>query len=187
MSQENVEIVRFPVRIRPNTRRRIEERLAMRFPATATFASRLALRLSPRSKLRQLIVRRAIRLAIEATNRGDFEAAFAFWADDAQTVHPRELITVGGSPSKTVSRDERIRFQREWSGEWEGFGFDRAECIDLGDRLVVLADVGGSGPASGVRINQDTGFLMTLSKGRVLREHIMLDHSEALEAAGLSE
>jgi ketosteroid isomerase-like protein len=187
MSKESAALDRFPVAIRPNRHRRMEERVAIRFPAIATFASRRVLRLPLRSKLRRLAVRRAVRLAIEATNRGDIEAAFALWAEDAETDYSPELITIGGAPAKTTSRDERIIYQRGWSGEWEGFGFQWAECIDLGDRLVVLARVGGTGPASGIRIDQDTAFLITLSEGRVMHERVILDHSEAVTAAGLSE
>jgi hypothetical protein len=189
MSQENVEVVRFPVEVRPDTRRRIEERLAMRFPGAAAFATRLVLRLPPHSKLRQLIVRRAVQFALEATNRGDFEAAFALWADDAETIYSRQLIAIGGAPSKTSSRDERIRYQRKWSGEWDGWRFDGPlECIDLGDRLVVLGHAKGSGPGSGAAFDLQGGFLITLSEaGVVQQERVFLDRAEALEAAGLSE
>ena len=187
MSDENVEIVRRPVPVGQRPRRRLQERLALRFTRLLTLGGRLVMRLSPRSKLRQLAIRRIVRLAIEATNRADFEAAFVFWAPDAETINARELLTVGGAPSETHSRDARIRFQQQWSAEWDGFGFDRAEYIDLGDRLLVLVHGGASGPTSGVRIDQDAGFLLDLSDGRVVREQAFFSHDEVLKAAGVSE
>ena len=145
------------------------------------------MRLSPRSRLRRLAIRRVVRLAIEATNREDLEAAFMFWAPDVETISARELLTVGGAPSETHSREERIEFQRQWGAEWEGFGFDRAEYVDLGDRLVVLVHGGGSGPASGLRIDQDAGFVLDLADGMVVREQAFFSHDEVLKAAGVSE
>jgi ketosteroid isomerase-like protein len=128
-----------------------------------------------------------VRLAIEATNRGDYEAALVIWADDAETINARGVLTVGGAPQETRSRSERIRYRQQWSAEWDGFGFERVELIDLGQRIVVLVHATGSGPTSGVRFDQDGGFVLDLSGGRVVREQIFLDRAEALEAAGLSE
>jgi ketosteroid isomerase-like protein len=152
------------------------------------FGGRLVLNLSPRSKLRRFAVRRAAQLAIEATNRGDYEAALVFWADDAQTINAPGVLTVGGAPDdESRSRSERIRYRQQWSADWEGFGFERVELIDLGNRLVLLVHARGRGLTSGVPFDQDSGFVLDLSGGRVVREQIFLDRAEALEAAGLSE
>ena len=77
MSQENVEIVRQPITLRAHTRRRLEERLALRFPGAVILLVRAVWRLPPRSRLRQAYLRRAVQLGFEALNRDDVEAAFA--------------------------------------------------------------------------------------------------------------
>jgi ketosteroid isomerase-like protein len=187
MSEENVEMVRFPVGVRPTSRRHIAERLALRFPGAFAFATRLILRLPPRSRLRQLILRRAVQLAFEATNRGDFEAAFGLWDNDAETTYARQIASLGAFPRKTSGREERVRYQRRWHAEWDGLRFEPVECIDLGNRLLVLAHAKARGLGSGVAIDQGGAFLLTLSAGRVVREQAFLDRDEALEAAGLSE
>jgi hypothetical protein len=64
------EIVRQPVTVRSRSRRRLEERLALRLPGLVALLSRAVARLSPRSRLRRGAFRRGARLAFEAVNRG---------------------------------------------------------------------------------------------------------------------
>ena len=61
------------------------------------------------------------------------------------------------------------------------------ELIDLGDRLVVLADMPMRAQASGVALAQTYASIWTIKDGRVIRARDFLDHGEALAAAGLSE
>ena len=61
------------------------------------------------------------------------------------------------------------------------------ELIDLGDRMVLLADMPMRAQASGVPLAQTYATVATIKHGRVIRQRDFLHHSEALEAAGLSE
>jgi ketosteroid isomerase-like protein len=61
------------------------------------------------------------------------------------------------------------------------------ELIDLGDRLVLLADMPMRAQASGVPLAGTYAGVMTLRNGRVIRQDDFLNQSEALEAVGLSE
>jgi hypothetical protein len=63
MSQENVEIVRHPLAISDRSHRRLEERLAVRFPRVLAFLVRAAWRLPHRSRLRGALLRRAVETA----------------------------------------------------------------------------------------------------------------------------
>jgi ketosteroid isomerase-like protein len=45
----------------------------------------------------------------------------------------------------------------------------------------------GSGLTSGVGLDNDWADLFTISAGRVIREQVFLDRTDALEAAGLRE
>ena len=187
MSEENVEVVRQPIAVRAHSRRRLEERMALRFPSVLALLARAGWRLPPRSRLRQVLIRRYVRLGFEATNRGDYEAANALNHPDVEAIWPPRLATIGVEPG-TRGREERVRFQRRWSTEWGEFRFEPEELIDFGDgRLLTVGRITGSGLSSGAAFDSDWAVLHTVSAGRVIREQVFLDHGEALEAAGLSE
>ena len=179
-------MVRLPVSVRAQSRRRLLERLALRLPRTAAFLIHGLQRLSPRSRLRQGLIRHVIRQGIEALNRHDFEAIFGFYAQDCEFA-PFQLPTLG--LEGTHGRAERIRFQQRWVAEWGEFRFEPEEVIDLGDarRLLVLGRIKGTGLSSGAAFEGEWAALLTVSDGWVVREEAYFDHADALEAAGLSE
>ncbi len=187
MSQENLEIVRQPIAVRADSRRRLEERLFMRFPGLLSLAGRAVWRLSPRSRIRQAIIRRGVLLGFEAANRRDYAAAFVLYSEDGETINPAELVQVGLVEAKTRGRIARLDFQRRWDAEWGEFRNEPEEVIDLGDRTLILGRLCGSGMSSGVPFDREVGYLATVSAGLAIREHVFFNHSEALEAAGLSE
>ena len=80
-----------------------------------------------------------------------------------------------------------MRFQRTWTAQWGDVRFEPAEVTDLGDRLLVLGRMKGSGLSSGGAFDREWANLTTFSAGRVIREQVFLDHGEALKAAGLSK
>ena len=51
MSQENMEVVRQPLRVGERSRRTLDERLSLRFPRLVAASSRLIAKLPPRSRL----------------------------------------------------------------------------------------------------------------------------------------
>jgi ketosteroid isomerase-like protein len=184
--EENREVVRQPLALRADSRRRLEERLGVRFPGALAFLARVVWRLPPRSGLRRALIRRAVRLGLEATNRRDFQAAFALFHPDIELIASGTFITLGYD-SVFRGREERIRFQERWHAEWGQFRFEPDELIDLGDRVLVVGRVTGSGLSSGAAVDNDWADLFTISAGKAIREQVFFDHSEALEAAGLRE
>jgi ketosteroid isomerase-like protein len=186
MSQANAEVVRQPIAMRTQTRRRLEERLALRFPPALALVARAVLRLPPRSRLRQASVRRAAQLGFESMNRDDVEAALALYHPEVELIVPPEFVGLGLDPLYR-GREERFRFQRRWNAEWGEFRYEPEEIIDLGDRLLMVGRIKGSGLSSRAAFGNEWGLLVTISAGRVIREQVFLDHAEALEAAGLSE
>ena len=74
MSQQNVEVVRKPLRVREQSSRTLDQRLALRFPSLFPGFARRISSLPPGSRLRQASLWRAARLALEAYNRRDLEA-----------------------------------------------------------------------------------------------------------------
>ena len=187
MSQGNVEIVRQPLSLRTHTRRRLEERLALRFPRALALLARGVFRVPPRSRLRQLFVHRAAQLAFEALNRDDVEAAVALCHPEIELDIPKEFVGLGIDPPER-GRDERVSFERQWNAGWGGLQYEFGEVIDLGDgRLLLIGRFKASGASSGAGFDNEFAELFTFSAGQVTREQAFFNHAEALEAAGLSE
>ncbi len=186
MSQENVEVVRQPIAVRAHTRRRLDERLALRFPRPLAFLARAVWRLSPRSRLRQAMTLHAVQLGFEATNRGDYEAAFGLYHPDCEAIFPPQIVGLGEDPVYR-GREERIAVQQRWTAEWGELRFEPEEIIHRDPRVLVIGRMKGSGLRSGAAVDNDWAVLLTISAGRVIRDQPFLSHGEALEAAGLTE
>jgi hypothetical protein len=187
MSEENVELARRHIAVSEKSRRRrhLDEALILRFPRLFSFVRRRVLQRPPRSRLRQAMLLRAARLATDADKRGDQEAVFLFWDPDCVSIPPPELAAVG--EGGTTGIEERIRTDQRWREDWGEFTYQPEELIDLGERVLVVGRVVGSGAGSGVAVGTDWGLLLTLSARGIAREEIFFNHREALEAAGLSE
>jgi 2-(1,2-epoxy-1,2-dihydrophenyl)acetyl-CoA isomerase len=185
MSRGNVEVVRQPIAVRASSRRRLEERVALRFPRAMAFVVRAVWRLPSRSRLRRELVRHAFQLGLEAANRNDLEATFALYDPDVELVFAAGLVALGFEPLYH-GREARVRVQQRWIAEWRDIRQEPEELIDLGDgRVLVYGRQKGSGIRSGAAIDNDWALLFTLSAGRVIREQDFLDHAEAFQASGL--
>jgi ketosteroid isomerase-like protein len=188
MSPDKAEIVRTPVSAAARSHRRLEERLALRFPRLTAALIRAVLRLPVDSRLRRGLVGRFLRQGTEALNRGDYEAVFsAFYALDCEFDPGPRFRSLG--MEATRGRESRIRFQERWIGEWGDFQFAPEEVVDLGDdrRLMLVGRVSGMGPSSGAVFDDEWAALLTIADGQVVREEVYFDHAEAWRAAGLAE
>lgn len=186
VSDESVEVVRVPVTVRSTSRRALEERFGLRFPRARTAMARLVLWLPRRSRLRQAVLRRVVRLGCEALNRRDFEAGFMVYHPAVELIAPEEIVQVGFEPV-LQGRPERIRYQMRWVEEWGEFLFEPEQLITLDDtRLLVVGRMVGSGRTSGAAFEREWAVLFTISAGQVTREQFFFDHSEGLRTAGLA-
>ena len=95
MSQENVEVVRMPLRVRERSSAPLDQRLVLRFPRVAVLSAQLLDRLSPRSRLRRAAFSRATVLAIEGFNRGEYDMALVARHPHCEYRPPREMIEAG--------------------------------------------------------------------------------------------
>jgi ketosteroid isomerase-like protein len=186
MSQENVEVVRKPLRVREPSSRTLEQRLSLRFPRLAAAYSRLILRLPPGSRLRRTAVSRGFQLATEAFNRRDLDATLIAYHPDREHHPPREFVEAGFVESSYRGPAGFRKYVSEWSEVWGGdLRVEPTELIDLGDRIVALATLPGRAQASGLPLNPKWAAVMTLKDGKVISQQDYLDHAEALEAVGL--
>ena len=187
MSQENDGPVRHRIAVESSSRRRLDERLFVRFPSLVSLVGQGVWRLSPRTQLRQTMLRRGTRLAFEAINRRDYESGFLAYSEDGETFYPAEFVQVGLVKTRTSGRMSRVDTQRRWDADWGEFRNEPDELIDLGDRVLILGRLLGRGVSSGASFAREVGYLLTVSNGFAIREQVFLSHSEALEAAGLRE
>ena len=187
MSQDNVDPVRQPLTVASHSHRRLEQRVALRFPRGRTLLARLVWRLPLRSRLRRALLRRGMQVGLEALNRADFEAGYAFYDTQVELISDPRFVELGFDRVYR-GRAERIRFQQRWTAEWGHFRFAPDELIDLGDgRVFVHGRTVGSGLTSGAGFDSDWAALLTFSDGRVVREQFFFDRAEAFEAVELRE
>ena len=139
----------------------------------------------PHSRIRQAMIWRAAEQGFAATNRRDFDAVLPRYAPDAEFVPARELLGVGIAP-RYRGHAGYLDLWRDWDSAWAGHAqWEPRELIDLGDRLLTLARMRGTGEASGIGVDRELALLMTLQDGLVSREQHYFDPAVALEAAGL--
>jgi hypothetical protein len=110
--------VDFPARTR--RRRKLDERLWVRFPALIHIPTAAVLRMSPRSRIRQRLVAYWARRSYEVVNRRDFELALV--AQD-----PELVIRYAPDPAGRVPPDLIGEFRAGRVAEHEFF-FDRDQA-----------------------------------------------------------
>ena len=68
-----------------------------------------------------------------------------------------------------------------------GYNVVPVELIDVGEKVVAVAQMEGTGPVSQIPLDDRFAFVFTLMDGRIVREQAFRNRAEALEAVGLSE
>jgi ketosteroid isomerase-like protein len=179
-------MVRKPLRVREPSSRTLDQRIVVRFPWLLGAGFRVVRALPPGSRVRQALVWRSARLALEAYNRRDMDAASAGFHPDLEYYPYREFVEAAlAEPCYHGPAGYRAYI----AATYEVWGADvrvyPTELIDLGDRVVVLADMPMRAQASGVALAQTYASIWTIKDGRVIRARDFLDHGEALAAAGL--
>jgi ketosteroid isomerase-like protein len=188
VSQENVEIVRQPLRARQRSSRALDQRVSLRFPWLGAATARLIGQMPPTSRLRRSALARAVRLASEAYNRRDLDAVVIGWHPNCEYLPGREWIEAGlVEPCYRGLKGYR-EYVATTSEVWGAENYlIPLELIDLGDRFVVLANVPTRAQASGVSLTEAFAYVATLRDGRPIRFQEYFDHAEALKAVGLEE
>jgi ketosteroid isomerase-like protein len=129
---------------------------------------------------------RGMRLSAEAFNRRDLDALAPTRHPDFEFHPPPEAVESGFfEPCYRGA----VGYDRYFSALTDVWGTDirieSLELIDMGDRLVLLFDAPLRARASGVPLTGKLASVVTLAKGRVIRQQDYTDHGEALEAVGL--
>ena len=189
MSQENVRVRTLVTTSPAPTRRTLDERVFVRFPALVRVLLFVYARLSPGSRLRQAFTARSLSRFAAAFNRQDFDLLLPF-LDPEITFEGAESLVGGYFPDlpKVGHGREQYRHMCETLTEgWDGLTFRSEEVIDLGDRLFGVSHVTGHGRFSGVVLDIDLFQVVNLRGGMIVRQRDFGEREKALEAAGLSE
>jgi ketosteroid isomerase-like protein len=180
------QVVRKPLRVRERSRRTLDQRLLLRFPSLAAAPLRLIGRLPPSSRLRHAVIWRGVRTGLEAYNRRDLAVAAAGFHPDLEYYPYREFVEAGlAEPCYHGPAGYRAYIESTydvWGGDVQ---LHPKELIDLGERLVVLADMPMRAQASGLTLDEAYASIWDLEDGMIVRAQDFLRHDEALRAAGL--
>jgi len=188
MPDQNVEFVRKPLQIREHSHRTLDQRLAIRFPRLSAASFRTLAKLPPRSRIRQAALWRGVRLAVEAYNRRDLDAVMTQYGSDLEYYPYREFVEAGlAEPVYHGPSGYRAYIEATYDVWGTEVRLEPTELIDMGDRIVLLADMPMRAQASGVALAQTYASISTLKDGRVVRHDDFLTHAEALEAVGLQD
>ena len=170
-------------RLRPHSRRTIQDRLALRLPRITNLIKTWVSRLPPESRLRQTLISRAIRENAQALNRGDYEVFLTAYDPEIE-INVIGDVTSGGHYR---GREGLREFLLNRDEVWEGYRLEPETVIDLGDRYVLLQRHSGRGSGSGIEVDRNLGVVMELGGGMVTRMDFFWSADEALKAAGLRE
>ena len=114
-----------------------------------------------------------------AHNRGDVDAMVELY-------HPEcvfETLLLG-----THHGNEAIRLiHAENQKTLSGYGVVPVELIDVGNKVMAVAQMEGTGPVSQIALDDRFAFVFTFKDGRIVREQAFRNRDEALEAVGLTE
>jgi ketosteroid isomerase-like protein len=188
MSQQNVEVVRQPLRVRERSSRTFDQQLSLRFPQLAAANTRLIGRMPPGSRLRRALLPRAVRLASEAYNRRDLDAVAIGWHPECEYLPGSEWVAAGLVEPCYHGLEGYRKYVATTSEVWGAENYLMPfELIDLGERFAVMATVPMRAQASGVSLTEEFAYVATLKDGRPVRLQEYFDHAEALRAVGLAD
>jgi hypothetical protein len=169
----------------PGRSRNLQERLMVRFPSLFRRVAPLVFRLKPRSRLRRLLLRRAVDSGWASFDRRDFEVNFLYFAADTEFEFPPAMQTLG-IPASFRGHEGRIEGMSTIFEVW-GSELEPVYVLDLGDdRLLNLGFWHIRGRASGLLLEQELAQLVTVRHGLVIRDQTFNSWEEGLRAAGLN-
>jgi len=179
-------VVRKPLRVREQSSRTLEQRVALRFPALTRPAQRRVGSLPPDSRLRQAMVWRYVQQGIEAYNRRDLDAAATGFHPQLEYYPYREFVEAGlAEACYRGPAGYKAYIEATYEVWGDGVRIYPTELIDMGERLVLLGDMPMRAQASGIALAQTYATIATLQDGLIIRQRDFLDQAEALAEAGL--
>ncbi len=126
-----------------------------------------------------------VEAAYESLSRSGSEGFLDHWADDL------DHRSVEGAPDDhgpIHGKEAMRRYIRDWMEMFDEFWIRPLELIDAGNgKVVAELRFGGRARLSGIETDQKFGVVFEIRDGKIALGREYGTHSEALEAAGLSE
>ena len=122
---------------------------------------------------------------VEQLSDDDSWAAFSAALSPAFASDFESANALLGIDRKYIGMDGFRTLWLDWLAPWATQRVEIKEAIDLGDRVVVLAEVTATFPGSTKGVKSTTGGIWTVRDGKVTRVEFYPDHAEALKAVGL--
>jgi ketosteroid isomerase-like protein len=163
--------------------RNLQERLMVLFPSLARRLALHLFRLNPRSRLRRMLLRRAVDSGWTSFDRRDFKLNFLYFAPDTEFEFPPEMQALG-VPASLRGHEGRVEAMNTVFEVW-GSELEPLYVLDLGDRVLNLGFWHIRGRVSGVPLDQELAQLVTLRDGLVIRDQTFWSWEEGLRAARL--
>jgi ketosteroid isomerase-like protein len=169
----------------PRRSRNLEERLMVRFPgayrALAAMSQRL---LSPRSRMRRALLRRALVSGWAAFYRRDFELMLVRYGPDVEYEFNPGLQTLGlGGTFR--GHEGMVEALDKLAEAWESMELVPAYILDLGGHVLLLGFNRSRARASEVRLEAEFAQLVTVREGLAVHDQAFFSWEEGLLAAGL--
>ena len=155
----------------------------VRFPSLYRRLVPRVFRLSPRSRVRRLLLRRAVDSGWASFARRDFELNFLYFAPDTEFEFPPAMQALG-VPASFRGHEGRAEGMNDLFEVW-GTELEPLYVLDLGDRVLNLGLWRSRGRGSGVPLDLELAQLATLRDGLVIRDQTFTSWDEGLQAAGL--
>jgi ketosteroid isomerase-like protein len=169
----------------PRRSRDLGERLMVRFPGAYRALTALGLRLlSPRSRPRRALLRRAVVSGWDAAARRDLELVLVRYAPDVELEFAPEFEALGLGGTFRGHAGFHKYFQAV-DEAWERRERMPEFVVDLGDRVLMLARVRLPGNVSGLELEREWAELATLRGGLVAHDQHFFGWDKGLRAAGL--
>jgi ketosteroid isomerase-like protein len=112
---------------------------------------------------------------------GDFGAAYELLAPDFEWRQASNAVEPGTHRGAAIGSSLRKVFEVD-----RDFRIEAEAYIDAGDQVMVVARSRGTARQSGLKLNQMFFYVWTVEDGRLVRNQVYGERSEALRAAGLS-
>jgi ketosteroid isomerase-like protein len=125
-----------------------------------------------------------VRRALDAYQRGDYEALLAFMHPEVEVYSTPELA----NPVEAVGREAWLRWIGDWLEVWESFEIEALAIDSVGDHHVI-ADMRqyGKGKGSGIEVELRVTYMFDIRDGVATRYHLYPDREQALAAARKGE
>ena len=128
----------------------------------------------------------AFKRAVEANNRGDYDALLAEIDSDVEW-HAVFQVMFGGQATVCRGHEGVREYLRDLDEGFDVRHVEISELRDLGQRIVAIGHVRGRGRSSGAELDSPISFVAEFKDRKIFRMSDYLDSKEALKAAGLSE